>query len=131
MRINAAVVSERSGPFVIDTLELCEPRADELIVRVVASGMCQTDLHGRDGYFASPYPAVYGHEGAGVVHAVGSAVREFRAGRPCRYVLSVVRRLRELPAGADQSLPARPRPEDGRNARRRLDAAFEEWRAGL
>ncbi len=33
-------------------LELCEPRADELIVRVVASGMCQTDLHGRDGYYA-------------------------------------------------------------------------------
>ena len=48
---------------------------DEVIVRVVASGMCQTDLHGRDGYFDSPYPAVYGHEGAGVVHAVGSAVR--------------------------------------------------------
>jgi aryl-alcohol dehydrogenase len=80
MQIKAAVVSERSGPFVIDTLELCEPRADELIVRVVASGMCQTDLHGRDGYFASPYPAVYGHEGAGVVHAVGSAVRGIAPG---------------------------------------------------
>ncbi len=80
MRINAAVVSERSGPFVIDTLELCEPRADELIVRIVASGMCQTDLHGRDGYFAGPYPAVYGHEGAGVVHAVGSTVRSFVPG---------------------------------------------------
>ena len=80
MQIKAAVVSERSGPFVIDTLELCEPRADELIVRIVASGMCQTDLHGRDGYFASPYPAVYGHEGAGVVHAVGGAVRGFAPG---------------------------------------------------
>jgi aryl-alcohol dehydrogenase len=75
MQIKAAVVRERSGPFVIDTLELCPPRADEVMVRVVASGMCQTDLHGRDGYFVSPYPAVYGHEGAGVVHAVGSAVR--------------------------------------------------------
>ncbi len=80
MQIKAAVVRERSGPFVIDTLELCEPRADELIVRVVASGMCQTDLHGRDGYFASPYPAVYGHEGAGVVAAVGGAVRDFAPG---------------------------------------------------
>jgi aryl-alcohol dehydrogenase len=80
MRIQAAVVSEKSGPFVIDTLELCEPRPDEVIVRVVASGMCQTDLHGRDGYFASPYPAVYGHEGAGVVHAVGGAVRDFAPG---------------------------------------------------
>jgi aryl-alcohol dehydrogenase len=74
MQITAAVVRERSAPFVIDKLELCDPRPDEVIVRVVASGMCQTDLHGRDGYFASPYPAVYGHEGAGVVHAVGSAV---------------------------------------------------------
>ena len=80
MQIKAAVVRERSAPFVIDTLELCEPRADELIVRVVASGMCQTDLHGRDGYFVSPYPAVYGHEGAGVVHAIGSAVSGFAPG---------------------------------------------------
>src|SRR5271163_3700037 len=75
MQIKAAVVSERSSPFAIETVELCEPRPDEVIVRVVASGMCQTDLHGRDGYFVSPYPAVYGHEGAGVVHAVGNAVR--------------------------------------------------------
>ena len=81
MQIKAAVVREKSGPFAIETLDLCEPRADELIVRVVASGMCQTDLHGRDGYFAvSQFPAVFGHEGAGVVHAVGSAVREFAPG---------------------------------------------------
>jgi aryl-alcohol dehydrogenase len=80
MQIRAAVVHERSGPFVIDTVELCAPRPDELIVRVVASGMCQTDMHGRDGYYASPYPGVYGHEGAGVVHAVGSAVRSIAPG---------------------------------------------------
>jgi aryl-alcohol dehydrogenase len=80
MRIKAAVVGERSGPFVIDAVELCEPRPDELIVRVVASGMCQTDLHGRDGYYANSYPGVFGHEGAGIVHAVGSAVRGFSAG---------------------------------------------------
>jgi aryl-alcohol dehydrogenase len=80
MQIDAAVVRERSGPFTIETVELCEPRPDEVIVRVVASGMCQTDLHGRDGYFDSPYPAVYGHEGAGVVHAVGNAVRGLRPG---------------------------------------------------
>ncbi len=80
MRISAAIVSEKSGPFVIDTVELCEPRPDEVIVRVVASGMCQTDLHGRDGYYATPYPGVYGHEGAGVIHAVGSAVRSLAPG---------------------------------------------------
>jgi aryl-alcohol dehydrogenase len=80
MQITAAVVRERSAPFVLDKLELCDPRSDEVIVRVVASGMCQTDLHGRDGYFASPYPAVYGHEGAGVVHAIGSDVRALAPG---------------------------------------------------
>jgi aryl-alcohol dehydrogenase len=80
MQIKAAVVSERCGAFVIDTVELSAPRPDELIVRVVASGMCQTDLHGRDGYYATPYPGVFGHEGAGVVHAVGNAVRSFAPG---------------------------------------------------
>jgi aryl-alcohol dehydrogenase len=80
MQITAAVVNEKSAPFVIDTLELTAPRADELVVRVVASGMCQTDLHGRDGYFSSPYPAVYGHEGAGIVHAVGDVVDDFAPG---------------------------------------------------
>ena len=80
MQITAAVVRERSAPFALEKLELCDPRADEVIVRVVASGMCQTDLHGRDGYFASPYPAVYGHEGAGVVHAVGNAVTSLTSG---------------------------------------------------
>src|ERR1700675_3469034 len=80
MQIKAAVVRERSGPFAIETVELCEPRLNEVIVRVVASGMCQTDLHGRDGYFDSPYPAVYGHEGAGIVHAVGGTVRGLAPG---------------------------------------------------
>jgi len=80
MQITAAVVRERSALFTLDTLELCDPRPDEVIVRVAASGMCQTDLHGRDGYFASPYPAVYGHEGAGVVYAVGSAIRSLTSG---------------------------------------------------
>ncbi|MGN6748702.1 MAG: alcohol dehydrogenase catalytic domain-containing protein, partial [Xanthobacteraceae bacterium] len=80
MQITAAIVSERSAPFALEKLELCDPRPDEVIVRVVASGMCQTDLHGRDGYFSSPYPAVYGHEGAGVVHAIGSAVRSLAPG---------------------------------------------------
>jgi aryl-alcohol dehydrogenase len=80
MQIKAAVVARKSGPFAIETVELCAPRPDELIVRVVASGMCQTDLHGRDGYYAENYPGVYGHEGAGVVHAVGSTVRSLAPG---------------------------------------------------
>lgn len=81
MQIEAALVPERSAPFVIASLQLDAPRADELLVRVVATGMCQTDLHGRDGYHAvTSYPAVFGHEGAGVVHQVGAAVRDFAPG---------------------------------------------------
>src|SRR3954451_339944 len=80
MQITAAVVREKSAPFTIDQLDLDEPRHDELVVRVVASGMCQTDLHGRDGYYTTPYPAVFGHEGAGVVHEVGKDVRTFAPG---------------------------------------------------
>jgi aryl-alcohol dehydrogenase len=80
VKITAAIVREKFSPFVIDTVELTEPRADELLVRVVASGMCHTDLHGRDGYFQIPYPAVFGHEGGGVVEKVGAAVTEFVPG---------------------------------------------------
>jgi aryl-alcohol dehydrogenase len=80
MKITAAIVRERSAPFIIDAIELQDPRPDELLVRVKASGMCQTDIHGRDGYYGTPFPAVFGHEGAGVVEAVGSAVRKFAPG---------------------------------------------------
>src|SRR2546421_1852834 len=80
MEITAAVVPEKLAAFTIDKLELTDPRADEALVRIVASGMCQTDLHGRDGYYNTPYPAVYGHEGAGVVEAVGASVTKFAPG---------------------------------------------------
>src|SRR5712692_11402227 len=77
MQITAAVARERFGPFSIERLELTDPRPDELLVKIVASGMCQTDQHGRDGYYNTPLPAVFGHEGAGVVAAVGSDVTRF------------------------------------------------------
>jgi aryl-alcohol dehydrogenase len=49
MKITAAVVPVQSAPFEIETLDLAAPLADEVLVRVVASGMCHTDLHARDG----------------------------------------------------------------------------------
>jgi aryl-alcohol dehydrogenase len=80
MKITAAVVRERGGAFGIEELDLCDPRADELLVEVVASGMCATDLHGRDAYYPTKFPKVFGHEGAGVVRAIGSAVTKFKPG---------------------------------------------------
>jgi aryl-alcohol dehydrogenase len=80
MRITAALVPERGAPFRLETLELADPASDELIVRVVASGLCQTDVHARDDYFGIPFPCVFGHEGAGIVERVGSAVRKVAPG---------------------------------------------------
>jgi D-arabinose 1-dehydrogenase-like Zn-dependent alcohol dehydrogenase len=51
MKITAALVPARSAPFEIAELDLAPPLADEVAVRIVASGMCHTDLHARDGYF--------------------------------------------------------------------------------
>ena len=69
-----------SGPFKVEQIDLCDPRADELLVEVVASGMCATDMHGRDAYYPTTFPKVFGHEGAGVVRAVGSGVTKFKPG---------------------------------------------------
>jgi aryl-alcohol dehydrogenase len=80
MQIIAAVAHQRFWPFSIERLDLCDPRPDELLVQIIASGMCQTDQHGRDGYYNTPLPAVFGHEGAGVVAAVGKAVTRFAPG---------------------------------------------------
>jgi aryl-alcohol dehydrogenase len=80
MKITAAVARERFGTFGIETVDLDTPRDDELLVEVVASGICQTDLHGRDGYYNTPLPAVFGHEGAGIVRALGRGVTTFKPG---------------------------------------------------
>jgi aryl-alcohol dehydrogenase len=83
MKITAAVVPARAAPFEIRQLDLSGPAADEVLVRIVASGMCHTDLHARDGYFANlPYPVVCGHEGAGIVEQAGAAVTDLAPGDP-------------------------------------------------
>src|SRR5512144_2270680 len=76
MKIKAAVVREKSGPFVLEDVELEDPRDDEVLVRIVASGLCHTDLVARDQYMPVPLPAVLGHEGAGIVEKVGARVRK-------------------------------------------------------
>lgn len=74
MRITAAVVESKGAPFALQELELGELRDDEVLVEVAASGICHTDLICRDQWYPVPLPAVLGHEGAGVVRAVGAAV---------------------------------------------------------
>ncbi len=79
MRISAAVSRpDTSAPAIVE-LEQEEPRAGEMRVRIVATGICHTDLHAHDGRL-SPLPIVLGHEGAGVVEALGPDVRGFAIG---------------------------------------------------
>ncbi len=80
LEIMAAVVHERRGLFQIERVELAGPGPGEVLVRVAASGICQTDVHARDGYFPIPYPAVYGHEGAGIVERIGPGVKKVNPG---------------------------------------------------
>jgi aryl-alcohol dehydrogenase len=81
MKIKAAVVYEKSQPFQIEELELGEPRDDEVLVRIAATGICHTDLAGRDGYLPIPAPPhVFGHEGAGVVEKTGARVSKVKPG---------------------------------------------------
>ena len=81
MEIKAAVIYEKSGEFVIDQLQLSDPRDDEVLVKVVAVGICHTDLAAREGHLPiPPPPSVFGHEGAGIVEKVGARVTKVKPG---------------------------------------------------
>jgi aryl-alcohol dehydrogenase len=81
LKSTAAVVASPGAALTIEPFDLGEPAPGEIAVRIAASGICRTDLHIRDGEYPIPdFPVVPGHEGAGVVTAVGSAVADVRAG---------------------------------------------------
>ncbi len=86
MKIQAAVTRTAGQPFAIEPVEIDDPQPAELLVRLVATGLCHTDLAVRDQNLPSPLPIVLGHEGAGIVERVGSAVTDFAVGN--RVVLS-------------------------------------------
>lgn len=74
-KIRAAVLRRRDVPMKIETLEMEGPQAGEILVRLVASGICHTDIGFVDDWSSSDAPAVLGHEGAGVVEEVGRGVK--------------------------------------------------------
>jgi S-(hydroxymethyl)glutathione dehydrogenase / alcohol dehydrogenase len=86
VKTRAALFRGAGQPLEVREIELEEPRPDEVLVRMAAVGICGTDLHNVKGEWQRPTPMVLGHEGAGVVEAVGSAVTSLRAGD--RVVLS-------------------------------------------
>src|SRR6266852_2480629 len=81
MKVRAAVLEEFGAPLGVQELELAEPRAGEVLVRLVACGVCHTDLYTASGADPSGYaPTVLGHEGAGVVERVGEGVTSVAPG---------------------------------------------------
>jgi aryl-alcohol dehydrogenase len=80
MTVTAAVAEVAGEPFALREVELDGTRPDEVRVKIAACGVCHTDLSLRDGVFPGPLPMVLGHEGAGVVLEVGSAVTRVAPG---------------------------------------------------
>lgn len=81
MKVRAAVLEEFAAPLVVQELDLADPGPGEVLVRLVACGVCHTDMYTASGADPSGYaPTVLGHEGAGVVEAIGAGVTSLARG---------------------------------------------------
>src|ERR1700681_1390777 len=81
MKIRAAVLERFAEPLNITEIDLAEPRAGEALVRLEACGVCHTDMYTASGVDPSGYaPTVLGHEGAGIVEAIGDGVHPLAVG---------------------------------------------------
>lgn len=79
MKTKAAVTPEKGADFEIREIELKEPNNNEVLVEIVASSICHTDVSGKETG-TPPTPSVLGHEGAGIIRKIGSSVKEFKVG---------------------------------------------------
>jgi aryl-alcohol dehydrogenase len=83
MQITAAVARATETPLSLEEISLSEPRPDEVLVRLVAAGICHTDISMRDHIiYPVPHPVVLGHEGAGFVERIGAGVTRLAPGDP-------------------------------------------------
>jgi aryl-alcohol dehydrogenase len=80
MKIKAAVVYEKLGAFKIEDVDLDNPREDEVLVHISGCGICRTDVAARDQREPVKLPAVFGHEGAGIVENTGTRVTKVKPG---------------------------------------------------
>ncbi|HEY0818108.1 MAG TPA: alcohol dehydrogenase catalytic domain-containing protein, partial [Rhizobacter sp.] len=76
----AVVVREVNGPITVETLQVKDPGPNEVLVKMAACGVCHSDLSAANGTIQMALPVVLGHEGAGIITAVGAAVTEFKVG---------------------------------------------------
>jgi Zn-dependent alcohol dehydrogenase len=72
-----AVVNDKGADFSLEEVELEGPREDEVLVRIVATGICHTDIHLKYSLSDGMFPRVFGHEGSGVVAALGLGAEEY------------------------------------------------------
>ena len=98
MRTRAAVLAEHNKPLVLDEVELADPAANQVLVKLYASGICHSQLHQIHSE-TQPLPALLGHEATGTVSAVGSDVRHVREGDKV-FVTWVPRTPRDVRPGA-------------------------------
>lgn len=82
MEFTAAVLHESTDRVALTTVSTEELRPDEVLVRIVATGICHSDIAVRDGLYPVPRPLILGHEGSGIVERVGSAVTKVNPGDP-------------------------------------------------
>ena len=122
-KMRAAVLEEFGAPLVVQEVDLADPKAGEVLVRLVATGVCHTDMYTASGADPSGYaPAVLGHEGAGVVEAIGEGVTDVAVGdhvvtlfspqcRECEHCLLAARRTcawRSAPSRTSVTCPTAP-----------------------
>ncbi|MGZ3640392.1 MAG: Zn-dependent alcohol dehydrogenase, partial [Ktedonobacterales bacterium] len=135
----AAVLHAYDQPLTIEEIALDDPGAGEVIVRLAACGVCHSDLHMIGGTFKTPLPVVLGHEGAGVVEAIGPGVRDVQPGDHvvlawipscgrCRYCASGRPALCSDRQGVERhGSPPRLHTSDGEGVHQFLDvSAFAE-----
>jgi len=78
--MRAAIFTEHNGPMSVEDVTPTDPGPRDVIVHITASGVCHSDLHVISGALPMPPPAILGHEGCGVVEAVGSEVTRVQVG---------------------------------------------------
>jgi aryl-alcohol dehydrogenase len=127
-KIQAAVLRKKGGPLKIESLEMEGPRDDEVLVRIVATGICHTDIDYCDDWDGAAKPVVLGHEGAGVVEQVGQGVKSVKRGDHVVLSYQSCGRCRQCLRGRPAACR---RFYEANFGFKRLDGSNALWRSGV
>ena len=104
MKTRAAIAVAPNAPLEIHEVDLDGPKAGEVLVEIMATGICHTDAYTLEGKDSEGiFPSILGHEGAGIVREIGPGVTTLEVGRPCHPALH-----RRMPDTARPASAARP-----------------------